>query len=151
MKLSEHFTLEEMTASETAARKGIDNSPSLKTIDNLKRLATHLEAIREEIGLPIIITSGYRSPALNAAVGGSAGSQHCFGCAADIRVDGMTPDELIEAIIDGGMLYDQLISEFGSWVHYSIPRSPDGLWRRQELIIDRAGVRPYPARGKRNE
>ena len=143
MQLSEHFSLAELTVSEIAARKGLDNLPEGVALENLSRLAEKLEEVRKVIGKPIMINSAYRSPEVNSAVGGVKTSQHCFGCAADIRVPGMTPDEVVKAIIASKIQYDQLIREFDSWTHISIPNTADATPRNQTLIIDKAGTRPY--------
>jgi uncharacterized protein YcbK (DUF882 family) len=139
MQLSEHFTLEELTASDIASRRGLNNSPSGEVVLNLKKLATALETIRKAIDKPITITSGYRSAEVNAWIGGSKTSQHCKGQAADIKVSGMTPHEVVEAIIKSGLHYDQLIREFDAWTHISISDTP----RKMALIIDKKGTRPF--------
>lgn len=142
MKLSEHFTLEELTFSQTAARKGINNTPNNSVIENLKQLCVLLEEVRDVCGAPIRISSGYRSPALNVSIGGAKNSQHCLGQAADFTVLGLTVTQVIDYIIEAGLPYDQLIHEFDSWVHISIPNL--GKQPRQEvLIIDKRGTRPY--------
>jgi len=146
MQLSEHFTLEEMTASATALRHGLPNKPDDVVFKNLQRLAKHMEAVRSAIGKPIIITSGYRSPEVNKLVGSKDTSQHCIGCAVDFKVHGMTPDDIVAEIIAAGVPFDQLIREFNSWVHFSIPNSSGQPWRMQALIIDALGARPFPAR-----
>jgi len=143
MNLSPHFTLEEMTQSEYAARRGWPNNPEEKEIANLKRLAMLLEQVRSEVNKPIVVTSGYRSPNINSAIGGSKNSQHMLGCAADIRAVGLSPDDLMLSIIGSDIKYDQLIKEFDSWVHISIPNSPTVAPRKQALVIDRSGTRPY--------
>lgn len=143
MQLSEHFTLEELIASDTAARLGIDNSPSPVIIENLKRLCTLLEDVRHAVGKPIRISSGYRCSKVNRAVGSKETSQHLLGCAADIKVQGVTVDELMKAIIGAGIKFDQLIREFNSWVHISIPNTPADKPRHSMLIIDNKGTRPY--------
>ncbi len=143
MKLSEHFTLDELTISESADRLGLDNTPTNEALMNLKRLAAFLEQVRATLGKPIKINSAYRSPAVNKAVGGSATSQHCFGCAADIRVNGMTPDQVVRAIIAAKLPYDQVIREFDRWTHISIPNTADGKRRGMALIIDKQGTRPF--------
>ncbi|OGB23368.1 MAG: peptidase M15 [Burkholderiales bacterium RIFCSPLOWO2_02_FULL_57_36] len=120
MKLSTHFTLEELTFSETAARHNLDNVPSQKVIENLKRVATVLEQIRAVVNRPIMVSSGYRSPAVNRAVGGSMSSAHMQGLSADIRAAGMTPRELAEAIKHNAVKFDQLILEFDRWVHVGL-------------------------------
>jgi len=120
MKLSEHFTLEEMTFSQTAVRKGIDNTPDATVIRNLTNLCEYiLEPIRKGTGKPIRVSSGYRSPKLNKAIGGAKTSQHIEGRAADIVAIGMSVQELYEWIRDSRIVYDQLIQEFDSWVHIS--------------------------------
>ena len=143
MQLSEHFSLAELTSSEIAVRKGLDNLPTEIALQNLGRLAEKLEEVRKVLGKPIMINSAYRSPEVNSAVGGVKTSQHCVGCAADIRVPSMTPDEVVKAIVASRIQYDQLIREFDSWTHISIPNEPDATPRNQTLIIDKAGTRPY--------
>jgi len=125
MELSPNFSLEEMIQSNTAARKGIDNTPSEAVKANLKNLCVNfLEVLRAKLAekygkvMPIIVSSGYRSPALNKAVGGSANSQHITGQAADIIVPGLTVEELFQFILTN-MSFDQCIQEFDSWVHVS--------------------------------
>jgi len=90
-----------------------------------------------------MINSAYRGPLVNAAVKGSKNSQHLIGCAADIRVPGMTPDAVCRAIIASELQYDQLIREFESWTHISITNEEGSTPRGQTLIIDRAGTRPF--------
>ncbi len=120
MNLSEHFTLEEMTASEIAIRKNLDNTPPEQIIENLTELALSLERIRGILNHPIRITSGYRSVKVNAAIGGSPTSAHCMGYAADfVCPEFGTPQEIAKAIISVGIPFDQLIYE-GTWVHFSI-------------------------------
>lgn len=143
MKLSEHFTLEELTVSDSADRLGLDNTPTNEALLNLRRLAALLEQVRNTLGKPIKINSAYRSPAVNKSVGGKETSQHCFGCAADIRVNGMTPDQVVRAIIAAKLPYDQVIREFDRWTHISIPNTPDGKRRNMALIIDKQGTRPF--------
>ena len=143
MNLSPHFTLEEMTRSEYALRRGWPNDPEEKEIANLKRLAVLLEQVRSEVNKPIVVTSGYRSPNVNSAIGGQKTSQHMFGCAADIRAVGLSPDDLMLSIVGSDIKYDQLIKEFDSWVHISVPNDPNGKPRMQCLIIDKSGTRPY--------
>lgn len=144
MNLSEHFTLEELTASETAARNGWDNSPNLNELSNLKRLAEFLEQVKTVVGgKPVMINSAFRSKLVNDAVGSKDTSQHRIGCAADIRVPGMTPDEVVKAVMAADIGYDQVIREFDRWTHISIPNNPEDKPRQQALIIDRSGTRPY--------
>lgn len=143
MKLSPNFTLTELTHSETAERLGLDNTPDEKVKANLVRLARMLEEVRRILGRPVMVNSAYRSPAVNKAIGSKATSQHCLGCAADIRVPGLTPNDIVKAIIKTNIEYDQLIREFDSWVHISIPNTFADKPRKQVLIIDKTGTRPY--------
>ena len=143
MQLSEHFTLEELTRSEVAERKGLDNTPNAVEVANLVRLAGLLEEVRALLNKPILLNSGFRSKAVNDSVGSKDTSQHRIGCAADIRVPGMTPKEVVEACIAANIGYDQIIEEFGSWTHISVPDSPARPPRRQALTIDRQGTRPF--------
>ena len=143
MNLSPNFTLEELTASETAMRNGLDNTPGPIAMQNLTRLANFLEEVRKVLGKPIMMNSAYRGPEVNTHVGGSKNSQHMVGCAADIRVPGMSPDAVCKAIIASELQYDQLIREFDSWTHVSIANEEGSTPRGQTLIIDRAGTRPF--------
>jgi len=144
MNLAPNFTLEELTASETAERNGWDNSPNDTELANLTRLADFLEQVKVVLGgKPIMISSGLRTKLVNDAVGSKDTSQHRTGCAADFKVPGMTPDQVVKAIIASGISYDQVISEFGRWVHISVPNSVDVSPRKQALIIDKAGTRPF--------
>ena len=143
MRLSEHFSLEEMTFSETASRRGFDNNPPKEVFDNLVRTASLLEQVRKITNRPITISSGYRCKELNQAVGSSETSQHRLGCAADFKVKGMSPDEVVKAIIASDIQFDQLIREFDSWTHISVPNDIYLTPRNQVLIIDSKGVRPY--------
>ena len=143
MKLTENFSLQEMTVSEIGQRRGLDNTPNATEIANLVRTAGLLEQVRKLINKPIIVNSAFRSKAVNDAVGSRDTSQHRIGCAADIRVPGMTPREVVEACIAANIPYDQIIEEFGSWTHISVPDSAARPPRRQALIIDRQGTRPF--------
>jgi zinc D-Ala-D-Ala carboxypeptidase len=144
MNLSEHFTLEEMTHSEIGARKGYDNTPNEKEVANLRRLCGLLEKVKEVIGnKPVFINSGFRSKQVNDAVGSKDSSQHRLGCAADIRVPGMTPKQIISACILARLPYDQIILEFDSWVHISVPNTEADVPRNKALIIDKLGTRNY--------
>lgn len=139
MKLTTNFDLAEFTLSETAARRGIDNDPSPDIVVNMLELASVLEIIRARLGSPIVISSGYRSPALNAAVGGSENSAHMQGWAADLTCPGFGPPLLVCRAIASmpGIRFDQVIHEFGGWCHLSV----DPRFRMQTLTIDRRGVR----------
>jgi zinc D-Ala-D-Ala carboxypeptidase len=144
MNLSEHFTLEELTASETAARNGWDNTPNATELANLVRLAAFLEEVKTVIGgKSVMINSAFRSKLVNDGVGSKDSSQHRVGCAADIRVPSMTPDEVVKAVIASGIKYDQIIREFDRWTHISIPNNPEDKPRQQALIIDKMGTRQY--------
>ena len=141
MNLSEHFTLDELTHTD---HREFDNVPNESELANLKRLAAFLETVKSTIGgKPIIVNSAFRCKQVNDAVGSSDRSQHRLGCAADIRVPQMTPDEVVKAIIAAGLPFDQVIREFDRWTHVSIPNSVDAKPRGQKLIIDKTGTRPY--------
>jgi hypothetical protein len=140
MNLSKNLTLQEMTRSETAKRKGIDNTPTAEEIENMKVLAEKIfQPIRDYFGVPIHISSGYRSKKLNKAIGGSSTSQHCKGEAIDIDMDGSDSgitNVQIFRYIKENLFFDQLIWEFGnnsnpSWVHVSYNTS--GPQRRHIL------------------
>jgi hypothetical protein len=141
MNLSEHFTLEELTAT---SHREFDNTPNATEIANLTRLAAMLEQVKTLLGgKPVMINSGFRSKAVNDSVGSRDTSQHRIGAAADIRVPGMTPDEVVKAIMASDIGYDQIIREFNSWTHISVPDMPSRPPRKQALIIDKAGTRAY--------
>jgi uncharacterized protein YcbK (DUF882 family) len=143
MKLTENFSLEELTVSEIAVRKNLDNTPNATEKTNLIRIALLLEQVRELLKKPILVNSAFRSKPVNDAVGSKDTSQHRIGCAADIRVPGMTPKQVVQACIDANVPFDQIIEEFGSWTHISVPDSPNRPPRRQALIIDKSGTRPF--------
>jgi hypothetical protein len=143
MKLTENFTLEELTVSEIAVRKNLDNTPNATESTNLIRTALLLEQVRELLKKPILVNSAFRSKPVNDAVGSKDSSQHRIGCAADIRVPGMTPKQVVQACIDANIPFDQIIEEFGSWTHISVPNTASTAPRRQALIIDKAGTRPF--------
>lgn len=141
MKLTEHFTLEELTVTN---HRQFDNTPNEAEVENLTRLAAFLEQVKTALGgKPVMINSGFRSKQVNDSVGSKDTSQHRLGCAADIRVPGMPPDAVVRALIASGLPYDQIIREFDSWTHISVPSHPEILPRRQALIIDRAGTRLF--------
>jgi zinc D-Ala-D-Ala carboxypeptidase len=134
--LSEHFTLEEFVISQIAVRKEIDNTPSADIVRNLRRLAAILENIRSFLGgVFILISSGYRSPPLNTAVGGSAKSAHMLGLAADFTAPSFgTVIQVARKISGSDISYDQLIHEYGSWVHIGLANN--GVEpRKQNLSI----------------
>ena len=139
--MTPHFTLAELTAT---SHRQFDNTPNEAETANLQRLAEFLEQVKETLdGKPIMINSGFRSKQVNDSVGSKDTSQHRIGCAADIRVPGMTPDAVVRAVIAAGLPYDQIIREFDAWTHISVTNTPDGAPRRQALIIDKAGTRPF--------
>jgi uncharacterized protein YcbK (DUF882 family) len=132
-----HFTLAELTHTD---HRSLDNTPNDAERANLQRLAEFLELVKVALGgKPIMVNSAFRSKAVNDAVGSKDTSQHRVGCAADIRVPGMTPDKVVRALIATQLPYDQIIREFDAWTHISIADKP----RRQALIIDKLGTRPF--------
>jgi len=132
MMLSKNFSLQEMTISQTAARRGLNNQPGQAELNNLKMLCNEvLQPLRDFVGKPVKITSGYRGPAVNRAVGGSTTSAHMYGLAADIWIPGLTVREVMHKIHGLQLPYDQLIDEFGSWVHVGLST---GTNRKQALI-----------------
>jgi zinc D-Ala-D-Ala carboxypeptidase len=130
VQLSPHFSLAELVESDTAIRLGLDNTPNPFVVQNLFKVASLLEQIRALLGDKVIlVSSGYRSPAVNAAVGGATSSEHTQGCAADFRCPGFgTPLQIAAAIAKSNIQFGQLIQE-GTWVHISIP----GRFNRQVL------------------
>ena len=141
MNLTPHFSLEELTHTD---HRTLDNTPNETERENLVRLAGLLELVKVALGgKPIMVNSAFRSKKVNDAVGSKDTSQHRIGCAADIRVPGVTPDQVVKAVIAAKLPFDQLIREFDRWTHISIPNDPEGKPRGQTLIIDKAGTRPY--------
>jgi hypothetical protein len=136
MKLSEHFSLNELTASQEATRHNINNTPSAKVVENLRMLATLLEQVRELLGgNSIRISSGYRSLALNRHIGSSHTSAHIFGYAADFTCPSFgTPLEVAKKIAGSNLKFDQMIYE-GTWIHISC----DPKNRRQLLTASFKG------------
>ena len=147
MKLSPHFSLAEFCASQTAGRLGINNDLPLELYETAKRTAEGLEKVRLRLrSHPILISSGYRCLALNSAVGSKNTSQHVKAEAVDFTCPTFgSVNQVIEAIIDSDIKYSQLLSEFvgpdgsGGWCHISF----DGSNKRQALIIDKTGTRPW--------
>lgn len=139
MKLTTNFDLSEFTVSQTASRLDIPNDPPADIVPNLLELAIALEAVRARLGYPIVISSGYRSPDLNKAVGGAPNSAHVLGWAADLTCPGFgNPLQVCRAIAQmPGFRFDQIIHEFGAWCHLSV----DPRYRMQTLTIDRSGTR----------
>lgn len=139
--LTEHFTLEELTYSYTAKKYNIDNTPTKMQISELTRLCQDiLEPIRQKVGKPIIISSGFRCKALNERIGGAKNSDHMYACAADIKCKGMTVKDLFDIIV--GMIKNneievrQLIDEYNySWVHISQNHKHNGYKKNQIIHI----------------
>jgi hypothetical protein len=141
MNLTPHFTLEELTHTD---HREFDNTPNEAELENIKRLAAFLEEVKSALGgRPVMVNSAFRSKQVNDAVGSKDNSQHRIGCAVDIRVPQLTPDEVVKTIIASGLPYDQVIREFDRWTHVSIPNTPDAKPRKQALIIDKTGTRLY--------
>ena len=139
--MTPHFTLEELTHTD---HRTLDNTPNETELANIQRLAEFLEAVKTVLGgKPIMVNSAFRSKAVNDAVGSKDTSQHRMGCAADIRVPGMTPDQVVRAVIASDLGYDQVIREFDRWTHISIPNEAARAPRKQALIIDKAGTRAF--------
>jgi hypothetical protein len=146
VKLTEHFSLEELTHTD---HREYDNTPNDAELENLKRLAEFLEEVKQTLGgRPIMVNSAFRSKQVNDAVGSKDSSQHRIGCAVDIRVPELTPDQVVRTVIASSLAYDQVIREFasptgGGWTHISIPNTTDAKPRKQALIIDKQGTRPF--------
>lgn len=139
-RVTPSFYLSEFFKSESAARKGIDNTPKAMHLANIRNLlAPGMQRIRELLGHPVIISSGYRSQELNAEVGGSNNSQHRLGLAADFTCPGFgTPYEVARKILDHRheIVFDQMIQEFGQWVHVSFSQNP----RNEVLTAKRTSI-----------
>ena len=153
-QLTPHFMLEELTHTD---HRSLDNTPTenekciingkevtVNAVANLPRLADFLEQVKALLGnKPIMINSAFRSEAVNNAVGSSNKSDHRRGCAADIRVPGMTPDEVTKAIINSDLPYQQVIREFDRWTHVAITTNDSDIPKKSKLIIDKSGTRAY--------
>lgn len=141
MQITPSFSLAELTHTD---HREFDNVPNEEELANLYRLADFLEQVKALLGgKTIIVNSAFRSAEVNRAVGSSNKSQHRRGCAADIRVPGMTPDEVVKAIVGSDLPYDQVIREFDRWTHVSIANTDDSKPRNMALIIDKQGTRAY--------
>ena len=139
--MTPHFTLAELTHTD---HREFDNTPNDEEKANLQRLAEFLELVKVVlIGKPIMVNSAFRSKQVNDSVGSKDTSQHRIGCAADIRVPGMTPDQVVRALMAAQLPYDQIIREFDAWTHISVPNHSNHAPRRQALIIDRQGTRQF--------
>ena len=133
--MTPHFTLAELTHTD---HRSLNNTPNPGELANLQRLAEFLEVVKTTLGgKPVMINSAFRSKAVNDAVGSKDTSQHRLGLAADFRVPGMSPDAVVRALL--ALPYDQIIREYDAWTHISISDKP----RRQALIIDKDGTRPF--------
>lgn len=153
-KLSEHFTFEELTHTD---HREFDNTPTehekciidgkevtVNAVANLTRLANFLEELKTVLGgKPIMVNSAFRSHDVNTAVGSKDTSDHRRGCAADIRVPGMTPDEVVRAVIASGLAYQQVIREFDRWTHIAITTNDGDVPKMSKLIIDKQGTRAF--------
>ena len=140
-QLTNHFTLDELTHTD---HREFTNEPNEIEKANLMRLAEFLELVKQLLGgAPIMVNSAFRSKEVNDAVGSKDTSQHRVGCAADIRVPNMTPDQVTKAIIGSNLEFDQVIREFDRWTHVSIPNNPYDKPRKMALIIDHSGTRKY--------
>lgn len=154
MNLSEHFTFEELTHTD---HRELDNTPTehekciidgkevtVNAVANLTRLANFLEQLKTVLGgKPIMVNSAFRSEAVNGAVGSKNTSDHRRGCAADIRVPGMTPDEVVRAVIASDLPYQQVIREFDRWTHIAITTNEGDAPKKSKLIIDKTGTKPF--------
>jgi zinc D-Ala-D-Ala carboxypeptidase len=152
--LTPNFTLEELTHTD---HRELDNTPTtaekciidgkevmVNAYENLPRLANFLEQLKVILGgKPIMVNSAFRSEAVNTAVGSKNTSDHRRGCAADIRVPGMTPDEVTRAIIASDLPYQQVIREFDRWTHVAITTNDSDIPKKSKLIIDKSGTRAY--------
>ena len=141
-RLTEHFTLEELTFSETAQKHKIDNTPNSKQYRNLLNLAVFLEKVRAYVSSPLVISSGFRSEEVNALVGGRKKSDHLDGRAADTKCSRIPIKQYFELLADSDLAYDKIIIEYGRWVHISIPEEGKTA-RRLKLIIEANGERAY--------
>jgi zinc D-Ala-D-Ala carboxypeptidase len=140
-QLTPHFSLEELTVTD---HREFDNVPNDVETKNLKRLAQFLEQVKTVLdGKPIMVNSAFRCKQVNDAVGSKDSSQHRTGNACDFRVPSLTPDEVVKLVIASDLEYDQVIREFDRWTHISVPNEPTGTARKQALIIDKSGTRPY--------
>ena len=153
-QLTPHFSLEELTVT---THREFDNTPTthekcivdgvptvINAYENLPRLANFLEQLKALLGgKPIIVLSGFRSRDVNSSCGSKDTSDHRRGCAADIRVPGMTPDQVTRAIIASDLPYQQVIREFDSWTHVAITTNDSDVPKKSKLIIDKAGTRAF--------
>lgn len=126
-----NFTISELIKSDTAEKNGLNNTPDINSLDNLLELIFYvLQPLREKLGKPMVITSGFRSVKVNELVGGVDNSQHLYGQAADFVVNGMTPKQVVEFVKNSGIEFDQCINEYDQWTHISFNK---GHNRKQVL------------------
>lgn len=138
MKLSTYFTLSEMIQSGYATRHGIDNTPNAEAMANLRYTAEQLDRVRSLLGVPVLVSSGYRCEKVNTAINGSKNSQHLRGQAVDFTAPSFgNPEQIAKSIANSHIPFDQLILEYGAWVHVSFTKNPRG----QVLTIDRTGTK----------
>ena len=150
MQLTKNFSLIELTSSETAVRKGINNTPTTEVVVNLKYLCENvMQPLRDWYGKPINITSGYRSPQLNKAIGGSTTSDHCLGRAIDFTLPQDDYKEVFDYIREN-LIFDQLIWEMGNdiapqWIHVSfrIDNNRKQVLRAYKNAIGQTKYKPY--------
>jgi hypothetical protein len=144
IKASPHFTIEELTFSETATRKGIDNTPSQEVLDNLLITAWSMENVRELLNNnPILISSGYRCLELNTLLGSKPTSAHIKGLAVDFTCPKFgDPYDILDAIFKSDIQYNQLLCEFDKWCHLSFPTDGESA-KKQALIINKKGTMIY--------
>ena len=143
MQLTKNFSLAELTASQIASRNNIDNTPNDIVLENLRRTATLLQKIRDHFNTPIFVSSGYRCEKLNSFLSGSSKtSQHVLGCAADFKVSGKQPREVVEEILRTDIVFDQVIEEYhpNGWVHISVTNDPKDTPRMRALRINYKGT-----------
>lgn len=128
-----NFTISELVKSDTAVKSGLNNTPDINSLDNLLDLIYYvLQPLRDKLGKPMVITSGFRSPAVNKFVGGVSSSQHLYGQACDFVVNGMTPAQVVEFVKKSGVEFDQCLNEYNQWTHISYNK---GHNRKQVLTI----------------
>jgi hypothetical protein len=140
INLSNNFTLEQLTFSETAVRRGLDNTPTPEQEENLRELAQSLERVQQILGSALHINSAFRGPKVNAAIGGASTSAHLEGYAADFTCPGFgTPLEVCKAIAGSEIPFDQIIHEYKSWCHFSIDP------RMRKMLLTKNTGEPYEA------
>jgi len=153
-QITKNFSWHEILHSDTAVKYGIVNQPNSKQIDNVIALCVNmLQPLRDKLGNPIRVTSGFRCPELNAHkdIGGAPGSQHTRGEAVDIKVDSMTTQELFEFVISSGIVFDQAIQEYNDWVHLSYTTRRPNRQKAIYAIRTKSGRVRYTSFSKNNK